>query len=80
MLLIQTTMAVYIASTSLPQLDEQTSSSLEGPFTEDDVTNAIKLTGKIPGLDGLAGKLYKMFCPLFLPFLTKVFNSISQGS
>lgn len=76
------TQALYIEQTALPTLDGETIEDLEAPISEDEVARAITSTpsGKSPGPDGFTPKFYKQFATLLTPFLTKVFNSISERS
>lgn len=63
-------------------LDNDTISDLQMPISEDEVTEAIAATpnGKSPGPGGFTTKFYNFFAPLLTPFLTKVFNSLQEGS
>lgn len=57
-------------------------SDLELPFSEQEVVVAIASapSGKSPGPDGFTPKFYKTVGSLLAPFLSQVFNAISEGS
>lgn len=67
---------------ALPTLDDETISDLQMLITEDEVARAIATTpsGKSPSPDHFTPKFYKLFAPLLTSFLTKVFNSLWEGS
>ncbi|KAM4012535.1 LOW QUALITY PROTEIN: uncharacterized protein ACNLHF_004788 [Anomaloglossus baeobatrachus] len=70
----------YMTDTALPILENDDVQQLEVRFTEEEVGTVIKNTpaGKSPGPDGFSPAFYKIFQELLTPFLTKVFNAISE--
>uniref|UniRef100_A0A8C5PK30 Reverse transcriptase domain-containing protein n=1 Tax=Leptobrachium leishanense TaxID=445787 RepID=A0A8C5PK30_9ANUR len=71
----------FLASLSLPQLDDSHKLSLSAPILEEEVNCAISALGgsKSPGPDGFSGEYYKALRPELVPFLTSVFNDCLEG-
>lgn len=65
----------------LPSLDSATSSSLEVPFTSEELLTVIRTAkiGKVPGPNGLSSQFYKTFASDLSPVLLHSFNSISES-
>lgn len=71
----------YMKNTALSSLHLATSSSLEVPFTPEELLTVIKTAkiGKVPGLDGFSSQFYKTFASDLFPILLHLFNSISES-
>lgn len=73
--------STYIEETALLTLDADMSENLEDLISEDEVVKAIASapTEKSPGPDGLRPTFFKQFASFLTAFLTKVFNSLTEG-
>lgn len=71
----------FLNNLSLPQLSKSHRSSLEKPFSDEEVAQVIKTLkrGSALGPDGLLKSYYKSFGPLLSPYLKGFFNSICKG-
>ncbi|CAJ0962575.1 unnamed protein product [Ranitomeya imitator] len=71
----------YIRDTELPPMSVEESEALESPLSEQEVLDTIKslANGKSPGPDGFSAAFYKLYANSLVPFMTKLFNSISAS-
>ncbi|XP_075715534.1 uncharacterized protein LOC142750416 [Rhinoderma darwinii] len=76
---LQSKIDEYLNETPVPTLSHADSDMSESDFTEDEVLQAFKDSplGKSPGPDGFNKKFYTTFQEFLIPFLTRVFNSIT---
>ncbi|XP_069808018.1 phosphatidylinositol 4,5-bisphosphate 3-kinase catalytic subunit delta isoform-like [Dendropsophus ebraccatus] len=69
----------YVEATALPRVNQEAKDDLDSPFGEGELGAAITAlkNGKSLGPDGYTAGFFKMFKERLLPFMTRVFNSIS---
>lgn len=72
--------AFYVTQTTIHTLDDDTTKDLEMLLLKDEVAIAATPSGKSPGPDALLPHSINDLPTNLFPLLTKLFNSLSEGS
>ena len=70
----------FLASYSLPKLNQEETHQLNRPITGNEIEEVIKTlpTNKSPGPDGFIGKLYQTYKEDLVPILLKLFQKVEE--